>query len=388
MTPPLARYFLGSLLRSPERGRLLLLAAFGVLVSSFALMVLQSAMGGLQAGLVGRSKAAAGAGAFRLRRPAGPAVARALEEAALRAGGFRAFPEYELEALAAGRRGAASPVVVHGVDMARPPPFLGGPAPGDLLVPGALALALGVREGDRVVLASPAHVDSFLGDAPRSVSAVVGRVFSTGVPELDEFHLWARLPLVQNLVRDGGVNAARFHGDGDVRALGAELAPLAALGTWRTWEEENGTLVWALALESSVMVFLFSAMSLLVSLCVTGGLMVFFGRMRAELAGFWILGASGAALARAGDLFLLAVGSASAGAGLALGAAFLALFGSLAPEVLPDVFVDRRIPVEMTPRGALVSFLVPFGVSFLVGRRALARLRRGGDRLAALRGAS
>ena len=382
MLNPFTRYFLRRLFFSADRGGLLLLAACGLAISSFALIVVQSTMGGLQRGLVSRSKRVLGGGVFVVHEPVGagrlPTVLRQ------GAAGFRAVAGYELELVAKSQKGF-SPAVVHGVDDDAKPPFLEGFSLDDLLVPFGLAHRAQVGVGDSLSLISAAHVDSLAADVPRSSTGRVARIFSTGVVALDEFHLWARLGLVQNLVMQRRINTVRFYGDGDIAGLAEALRPFAGLGEFSTWSQDNATLAWALALEMAVMVFLFSAMALLVSLCVTGGLAIFFDKIRVEMVGLWILGTSRRRLRRAGLVFLVVLGALSSGVGLLSGIAFLEAFDRYAPEILPHIFVDRKIPVHITASGCALSFAIPFAVSVLFGCGVLRRLRDLEDRRALLR---
>ena len=72
-----------------------------------------------------------------------------------------------------------------------------------------------------------------------------------------------------------------------------------------TWEGQHKTLVHALALENTVMLFLFVVMTCLVSLCITSGLHIFTSKIKIDLASFWILGASKLKLEKAYMYFLI-----------------------------------------------------------------------------------
>ena len=141
---------------------------------------------------------------------------------------------------------------------------------------------------------SPSHVDSFFGDIPRKVSVILDDIIVTDVPEIDIFHVWVRLPLIQNLIRKREINRVRIYGQFSKSSVESFLK-----GRFRksdtsllTWEDQHKTLVHALALENTVMLFLFVVMTCLVSLCITSGLHIFTSKIKIDLASFWILGAS------------------------------------------------------------------------------------------------
>ena len=379
MISPFARYFFHHMVFSRERGRLLLLGLGGLAISSFALLALQGAMGGLQNNLVGRSKRILGSAVFVFHDGVAPKRALLGLQEMARGLGVTALAEYELELLV--KHGSSlRPAVAHGVFPGEGRPlFLEDYPLADIIVPRGLSLELGLAKGDRALLISPAHTDSFMEDVPRSVGARVSAIFTTRVPELDEHHLWARAALMHNLVKSTQVNTLRLWGPDDgLRALRSllEKAPWKSLGHYRSWEQSHPGLVGALALERRVMVALFGAMALLVSLCITGGLAIFFDRAKNDLAAFWALGAPEQALRRGAALFLLAVSVMAVGLGTALGGAFLWAFDAYAPELLPRIFVDRKIPVDLTGADILLSLSVPLGIALVFGHIALGQLNR------------
>jgi lipoprotein-releasing system permease protein len=222
-------------------------------------------------------------------------------------------------------------------------------------------------------LVSPSHVDSLFDDIPRTQTINVEKSFSTDVPEIDAYHLWARLSLIQNLVRSKSFNRIRIYSDVDVLKLKKLLSHSMIL---KTWEEENSTLVWALNLESSVMVFLFAAMSLLVSLCISSGLLIFFNKIKTDLSSFWILGASLFKINQSTKYFLHLMSFLSIVSGILLGLLFLFLFDKMAADIMPNVFVDRRIPILITSKGLIISFLVPYCISWLFITFSLNQFKR------------
>ena len=375
MSLSFTKYFIRHIISSPKQGNILLLAVIGLVLSSFALLILQSVMGGLQKNLMGRSKHILGTGVFYFHRPVTQSKTKALLDLAEQMN-FSPIAEYELELLVKNGE-ILKAAVAHAINPKEKPPFLDGIVMRDIALPFGLSLRLNVKEGRRLLLLSPSHVDSFMEDIPRSVAASVSEIFTTRVPELDETHLWARMGLIHNLIKSDVVNAVRFYGQGDwdgfVSIVGE--GPYKDLGRLLKWEDVHKTLVWALGLESRVMIFLFTAMALMVSLCVTSGLLIFFDKMKNEMVGLWILGAGKKSLYRASSLFVFLMSFSSSLLGLSLGLLFLFLFDRYAPEMLPSVFVDRKIPVSIELQGCLTAFFIPFFISLLFGRFSLRRFR-------------
>ena len=106
-------------------------------------------------------------------------------------------------------------------------------------------------------------------------------------------------------------------------------------------------------------------MTLLVSLCISSGLLVFFGKIKNDLASFWILGATEANVKKSSGAFLILISFMSVLIGLLMGFVFLWAFDKIGPDIMPDIFVERKIPIYITMKGILISFFVPFGISMI-----------------------
>lgn len=391
-------HFLGHIFFSKERQRLLILAVVGLFISAFALLVLQSTMGGLQHKLIGRSQGVFGQAVFEVDSSSKVKNDKLLMALADYASEEQFFiPEYEVEVLIRHAE-YVSPVILHGQDFQfHRPKFMAhainppdeGPEKTELILGPDLAYKIRTTRSQSVRLMSPAHTDTvLLGDVPRAVSATVQDMVRSNVPQADSLHAWTRLSLVQNLVRDRGINRVRLYGDwslSDLRAYLDEKFPKGFAARLLSWEDQNQTLVWALRLETSVMVFLFMAMTMLVSLCITSGLMIFFNKIRVDLASFWILGASRAQLDKANAYFLTAMSLISVVSGLIFGALALFVLDEYGGNVMPAGFVDRKIPVHITPVGIAVSFLVPFGISLVFSFFSLYQFKRDNNFLETVR---
>lgn len=377
------RYFLSYLVSARSRQWLLYLAAAGLLLSSFSLIVLQSTMGGFQANQIRRSKAVEGYAVIRIAEGE-ETVARSIL-ADLHDRSAPAFLEYEAELLM--RNGSiVKPVIVHGIGEGSPPAFLGQEPLQEARIPYALAYEMGLDIGDSFELFSPVHYNHFLQESPRSIGVSVEETIRTDVPEADSFHLWMRLRAVQNLIGKKSVNRIRLYGEdrtGELKAfLGSRYGEKMSL---EHWSQRHASLVWSLALENTVMIFLFASMTVLVGLCIVGGLSILYGKIENDLASFWILGASKKNLERANFFFLGSMSFMATCAGLLLGLASLFLIDHYGGEVFSEDFVDQKIPVHVTWQGVALSFAIPYGVSMAFCRFVFRQFKRESNHLQRVR---
>jgi lipoprotein-releasing system permease protein len=366
------KYFTKFILFSKNRQRLLLLAIAGLVLSSFALIVLQSTMGGLQNKLMERSKNILGRAQVLIPKDTDDLKINQLV-LTLQKENLNFVKEYEVELLIR-YKSYLNPAIVHGIDLNDYlPSFIKSDSFKEGMLPMELAYKMEFLPPDEIQLISPSHVDSLFVDIPRAQTVKIDKSISTEVPEVDGYHMWVRLPLVQNLIQSKTINRIRIYSKFDLKQLKNVLPVDFVL---RTWEEENNSLVWALNLESTIMIFLFAAMSLLVSLCITSGLLIFFNKIKNDLSSFWILGASLQKINLSTTLFLHLMSLISILLGLFLGLGFLFLFDKLGANIMPDVFVDRKIPVLITTQGILISTLVPYVISFIFVQISLNQFKK------------
>lgn len=369
------KYFFSYIFFSKTRQRLLFLAIVGLFLSSFSLLVLQSTMGGLQNNLMERSKKVSGRAEIDLKDsyPEITAIVGKYTD--------NFTLEYEIELLLR-YSSVLSPVIVHGIDTkGKKPEFMNAWDGKNLVMPYDLSAKLSVVPGDEVKLISPSHVDPLMGDLPRFGTAIVaGPMVETGVPEVDIVHVWIRDSFVQNLIEKRAYNKIRIYVDLNWESLRNDLKSIPNTSL-TTWEEKNRSLVWALRLETTVMVFLFAAMTLLVSLCITSGLLIFFDKVKVDLASFWILGTSKDQLGKASVIFLHLLSFFSVILGILAALAFLWAFDKYGGEIMPDIFVDRKIPVLVTLKGLAISFIIPYLISIVFSYFSLKQFKEERDLL-------
>lgn len=366
-------YFLQALLKSKRHGALLALAAVALGLSSFALLVLQSTMGGLQRGVESRSQYYKSQGTILFELSEEIHVREVVEK--LRQHKMAAVPVLELEVLA--KNGAyTAPARVWGIDPDYPLPFVEH-IPGPLI--GAdLSFQIKAIEGQNIEFIIPTATDPLLGDIPRSMFETIGPSLVTQLPDLDSSMVLVRDSSLQNVLRFQGFNQIKIFGPVDERIVHQIISqgPLSG-ASFRSWEKENQTLVWALRLESTIMLFLFASMSVLVSLAIVSGLMLFFSKIRRDLVAFWVLGMGLERLKKEMQSMAQILCLAPILAGIVLGFFCLVALDQWGGEIMPAVFVERKIPVSFHWRFFLLSFLIPYLISSSASALALKILGMG-----------
>ncbi len=357
------KYFFSYIFRARTRQRLIFLTIVGLLISAFSLTVLQGIMGGLQNGLIKRSKDVLGIGYLSLRDVSSKDESYLNLIDKLQMAKVSFFPELELE-LMIQNDNYVSPIILHGIDYNfYLPEFLKAQDNSGLIMGSDLSQSLNSFYGGRVKITSPAHTDFMFGEIPRQKVATVSDFYSSQLPEIDSIHGWINISYLQDLIRDYEVNKIRVFQDenNEVEAIIKNIKGVDI--EYVSWERENSTLVWALNLETRVMLFLFVAMSVLIGICITSGFLIFYNKIKGDLASFWILGLSKKRLMF--QVYILGQGISIIFCilGVLLGVFFLWLLDSGNFVVMPEQFVERNIPVHFSLQSIIVSFLVPYGVA-------------------------
>ncbi len=353
-----SKYFIKYLFFSKGKQKLLFLALLGLFLSSFALLVLQSTMTGLQEKTIGRSKSVMGSLIINISNDDDTEKIYEI----LDSKNILYFKEYEVELfLTYGNN--VIPVMAHGIEDNSVSFYKNINFSEGIALSYEMSPRLNVELGNNVSLISPSHSDPMLGDIPSSITLDVSDFYASDVPEIDAFHVWTRLSAIQNLVSSNSVNRIRVFNYDDSKALKQELSTLINKEKIKTWEEQNATLVWSLKLESTVMVFLFVCMSLLVSLCITSGHLLFFRKLKTDLVSFWILGMSQKEIEKFSFKSVNYISIATISFGLIIGSIFLMFVDQNGSEILPRFFVDRKIPVILSFKAYIISFLIPYLIS-------------------------
>ena len=359
---PFFSYFIKYIFKAKTRQRLLFIAVTGLFLSAFSLMVIQGIMGGLQEGLIARSKSVHGSHLIIFD----DVIDGPLHEIKdiLRKEAIPFYSELEVEVMLKNRNFVA-PAKLHGINLNdERPKFLLDKDFDGLVMGSELSSKIKLQFLDDVQIIAPGVTDSLMGEVPRFVSETLSDYLYTELAEVDDFEVWARDSMVQNLVRKRGINQIRLFGEVPDEVLKKiERVETSVPKRMISWEKMNEALVWSLNLETKVMLFLFISMSLLVAIAITSGLLIFYSKIRKDLMSFWILGMSQQKLINLCFKFTLILSGLTVIIGGIFGHITLLLLESFGHELMPDVFVERELPVQLNFTNILISLVIPFGIS-------------------------
>jgi len=353
-------FFVKYIFKAKTRQGLLLMAMVGLMLSSFSLLVVQSALKGLQNNRINRAKGVSGHYTLYIEKKTSNTQALM---SWLTSSGVSFVPELEIEGLLR-KDGHIVPAIIHGVSQKHYiPEFLPENIQRtEILVSSFMAHKLHSYLEDEVQFISPSHTDSFFGDLPRYKTVEMQRFVSTNEPDIDEFHAWVDLRVTQSIVRKREFNRVRIYGPlsefqiGEIQKTGVKL---------KSWEELNSTLVYALAMENNVTLFLFMTTVILVVLTIASGLSIFYSRIKQDFASFWILGMSLKDIKKTSAINISIITISSLIIGNLFALVFLYLLKMYSPAVMPKMFVDRSLPILITFDSFVFSLIIPAIVTLI-----------------------
>ena len=338
-------------------------------------MVIQGIMGGLQRGLINRSKSVHGSHLIQFDSITNEPLDEIRE--IFRKEGIHFYSELESEVMLKYKNYVA-PAKFHGILLSdERPTFLDDKDFSGIVIGSELASKIRLQFLDDLQIISPGVTDSLLGEVPRFVSETLSDYLYTELPEVDEFEVWGRVEIVQNLLRERGINQIRIFGNPDSDVL-SRIKDFKTEVPFRivSWEQMNGALVWSLNLETKVMLFLFISMSLLVSIAITTGLLIFYSKIRRDLMSFWILGMPQQMLVKLCFRFILILSGIVCIVGTVAGFITLRVLEVYGHDLVPDIFVERRFPIELNFNHITLSFLIPFGISVVFSYLSFLNFRK------------
>ena len=332
-------------------------------------------MGGLQKSLICRSKSIHGSHLILFNAVTNEPLDEIKD--ILNREGAAYYGELETEVMLK-YKSYVAPAKLHGLVLSdERPKFMVEKDFSGLVVGSELASKLHVQFLDDIQIIAPGVTDSLMGEVPRFISESISDYLYTELPEVDEFELWGRVEIVQNLLRSRGINQIRIFKNLSLKTQD-KLKQISTKVPFRmiSWEQMNGALVWSLNLETKVMLFLFISMSLLVAIAITSGLLIFYSKIRRDLMSFWILGMSQQMLLKLCLRFILALSAAICGLGAVAGFITLKILEIYGHELMPDIFIERRFPIDLNFNHISLSFFIPFGISLVFSYLSFLNFRK------------
>jgi ABC-type lipoprotein release transport system permease subunit len=252
-----------------------------------------------------------------------------------------------------------------------------------------LSLRSGAGMGDKVSLIVPHIVDEFFGDRPRTKTIFITDSFTSFVGEVDRSSLFINFNYLADLTRNKDINILRIyeeHNSSDILELLSSLKINGIIE--KTWEEENSSLVHALFLEKTMMIFLFSSLALLISQAITGGFLLVFHRLKFDYAALWLLGVSKSTIFKVNLKLIFFLIFILCLFGVFAGFAFTFVLKYFGQDIMPFVFVERNIPIHVSSSVFLISFCVPLVISSFFSAFALHRTTKRQNHLETVRAIS
>lgn len=356
------QYLISYIFKARSRQNLLVFAFFGLLFSSFSLLTIQSLMGGLQNGVVTRSKSIEGELIISLKDSFHPSSLAKLES---ELNHFQSIYSKELEVeLHINKNGRVLPAIVHGISQQTIPTFLAVKKINNFIIPYDFAFRMDLENGDTFSLISPSERIHSLSDIPRMGTGIVERFISTDVPEIDQINIWTRLRFLQNFLHRKEINKIRVYKSSDSKELIYNInSQFADSVTVDTWEKIHRDLAWALNLESKMMLGLFLSVIFLVSISIISGQLIFWSKIKQDLVGMWLLGASSAKIFKAALSSFFTLNLFATALGIVLSYLALQVFSLYGGNILPDIFIDRKVPILIESSALLISFVLPLMIS-------------------------
>ncbi len=242
------------------------------------------------------------------------------------------------------------------------------PEPGEVIMGVDLAHALGVFEGDSVLIVPPEGLLLPPSEAPKYEKVKVRQILVTNISEIDGQLIYYVAGETMNSLRSAasrrmGVEVRLPDAD-EAESVRAKLTGFNDISI-QTWEERNSALFFALKLEKTMIGVFLGLASLIAGLSLISVISLLISQKTKEIGLLQAIGYSRASVknlfAKIG--FLLAV--FGIGGGLIIGG-LVSLYLQLHPlNILPDIYYDSQIPAEVQPVFMLVIGIIGVGLAYI-----------------------
>ncbi len=223
-----------------------------------------------------------------------------------------------------------------------------------------LAYQLDVMPGDKVSLISPTETEGPMESVPRMQSFRVDGIYETGIADKDYHVMYAPIDSVRSFIqKPGAINQIEIQ----VNKFDESKIPANEIRNYfgeaysvKDWEQLNAHLFASLRLERTTMFVILAMIILVASFNIVTSLKMMVIEKRKEIS---ILQAMGARPNQIGRIFLFqgaVIGNVGTLLGVIFGLGICFLLQRYPVIQLPDVFLDRSLPVKISP--LFIAFIV------------------------------
>lgn len=221
--------------------------------------------------------------------------------------------------------------------------------PNEVILGVDLARALGIFEGDDVILVPPETLLLPKGEIPRFRKYRVRALINTQMPDVDSkvmfYNFGSQVPHSLSMVNGYEV---RLKDPYEAETVQKDLAAKGIKS--QTWMERDISLFFALKMESYAMTLFLSLAVLITSFSIVTVMVLLMSQKRQDIGMLMALGLS----YQKTRIVFLRVGLLLSSIGIVSGLVFgtsVCLFLDWYPlELLPDIYTDSTLPAKLTPR--------------------------------------
>lgn len=221
-----------------------------------------------------------------------------------------------------------------------------------VLIGQELAFEMGLYPEDELTLISPTETDGPLGNIPRMKKVIVGGIYKSGLPEQELHTVFTLDKTVRSFLRRENIIShweVIFKNFDDAPRISKATQPFAPDFKVEDWMQLNSHLFASLKLERLAMFISLAFIVVVASFNIITTLTMMVMEKRKEIA---ILQAMGAHSSTVGSIFLtegLLIGVGGVFFGLLSGFSLCLILKKFQIFELPDVYVDRSLPVSFVP---------------------------------------
>ena len=233
----------------------------------------------------------------------------------------------------------------------------------------SLAHAVGVMEGDRVILMSASGIISPMGQIPSMKQFVVTGTFKSGMSEYDSSLAYARLDQVQALVAAKGKISA--YGIWTEQIFKVKDLSQKELGFikypyyLRNWMDINHSLFSALKLEKTAMFVILTLIILVAAFNIASALIMMVMEKTRDIAVLKAMGATNSMIRRIFIIKGMIIGIIGTGIGTTLGVVVCYVLKRYEFIKLPEAYPFSTLPIQLEYSDVILTAVSALVICFL-----------------------